>query len=1111
MRRKRLAVFAGQVDESRQSRFVKGLMERAFLLDFDVCFFSMYRKYQDNELREKGEMNIFNLFNPNGFDGVVILKDSIQTSNSSNDLERKLEEEFKGPVLIIDRESEHFPSVFENDYIAMCEVVSHMIEVHGCKDIGFVSGKKWHRHAVSRLDAYKDTMEKHGLTVDENRIFHGDFWYDSGRFAVKQFVQEGGLPEAIVCANDEMAIGVCSALEDMGIDIPGQVAVAGFDSSEEGRLSPKCITSSELPYEDIGSYAAYYMDCKVNGVEPEPYKTRPRFMNGETCGCKEPDLSSYFPRRKIWATNRMEIYVGDIYSMMSRDLMAQNDLEGFFGTLYSYSNQIKDVKRFSLCMCDTWHYLDSDPSIHVKNEGYTPKMFLAVDYNISGTSGGVRLDSSFETEKLLPGLGEEDDKPGAYFFTPVFCESECFGYAVLSFGDLVKSYAPEYRVWIESVSENLETLRRTMELESYRKKVEAIRTNRFAASNRVYENLSEEEKKECDLTARILDENLFSYVYQPIVRASDGEIFSYEALMRSTTEERISPLQIIKYANIMGRLYDVEKATFTNVFTQVSNEAEKFSGKKVFINSIPGMILDNDVVTKLNSIYAKVKSPIVVEMTEETELKDDELERTKQNFKKRGIELAIDDYGTGYSNINNILRYVPNYVKIDRSLLTDIDSKPQKQHFVSEIINFCKDNGILSLAEGIETQEELRTVILMGVDLIQGYYTARPAAEPLQKLDEKVRSQICIYAKEKEDGDEKQVYMAGSSNRISLALLVKYGCTDIVVGKEDAVFKNVSVIGAPNLKTDMNLRVLSGYNGEITLENVCLSNIKGRPSIDILEGANVTLRLEGNSILRGMGIRVHKDSTLRIEGDGNLSIDIDHPKYYGIGNDIESEHGKIFFEQDGKITIHGNGHEGVCIGSGLGGPIKISKGLFVIKCGGTRCCGIGAFDSDHPIEIVNCSIEEDISTNFGLGIGHFDSSSDVYINKSWIRINGGGNKFVGIGSVDGSNSKVKVEDASIEIGIRSNKSTCLGTLKGESNIDLEYAGVTLENTGREAMAFGGVEQHTTLDIENADTHVVLHNNLGKETYASKEDMKIINARLNVLVNEKEVRRELTYG
>ena len=61
------------------------------------------------------------------------------------------------------------------------------------------------------------------------------------------------------------------------------------------------------------------------------------------------------------------------------------------------------------------------------------------------------------------------------------------------------------------------------------------------------------------------------------------------------------------------------------------------------------------------------------------------------------------------------------------------------------------------------------------------------------------------------------------------------------------------------------------------------------------------------------------------------------------------------------------------------------------------------------------------------------------------------------------------------------------------------------------MAFGGVEQHTTLDIENADTHVVLHNNLGKETYASKEDMKIINARLNVLVNEKEVRRELTYG
>ena len=1110
MRKKKVALFAGQIDETRQRLFLQGILRRSFSYGFDVCIFAMYRKYQDTDIRHKGEINIFNLFDPKQFDGAVILKDSIQTSESTNAIEKRLKEEFDGPVLVIDRESEFYPGVFEDDYSGMCDVISHMIEVHGFKDIGFVSGKKWHKHSVSRIKAYTDTLEKHGIEVNEKRIFHGDFWYDSGNQAVKLFLEEGSLPQAIVCANDEMAIGVCSELDSMGIKVPEQVAVAGFDSSEEGQLSPKFITSSAMPYEKIGEYAADYIyDC-VSGNEPKPFKAKPTFKCGETCGCHNPDLSLYSPVRESWPTVRMGEYIGDIYSMMSRDLMAQNDLQGFLGTVFSYAYQIKDVKRFSLCLAEQWRFMESDSSIHVKNDGYPSMMFLAVDYNVSGNRGEAGIDSVFETSELLPYMELDSDKPSAYIFTPVFCESECFGYAVISYGDQVQGYSSEYRIWIESVAEKLETLRRTLELNNYKKKVESVRTDRYSAINRVYENLSEEEKKEYDITAKILDENLFTYYFQPIVRASDGEIYSYEALMRSTSEEKLNPLQIIKYANIMGRLADIERATFLNIFTRIKEEEKTFNGKKVFINSIPGIILEGDFVTKIDALYKSISTGIVVEMTEESELKDEELSFKKQNFMGRGIELAIDDYGTGYSNINNILRYIPNYVKIDRSLITDIDSKPQKQHFVSEIINFCKDNGILSLAEGVETSEELRTVIHMGVDLIQGFYTARPAPDPLVKLDAKIQNEIAIYFNEKEDGDEKQVYTAGNSSRVSLALLVKYGCTDIVIGKEDAVYKNISVIGAPNLKTEINIRVLAGYNGEITLDNVFLSNIKGRPCIDIAEDSNVTIKLEGNSTLKGIGIRVHKSSSLKMDGDGNLEIVIDHPSYYGIGNDRDSEHGSLFFDQDGKITITGNGHEGVCIGSGLGGEISITRGMYVIRCGGTKCCGIGAFSSKIPLSIVNCSIDEDISTNLGLGIGNLDSDSDVFINKSSVKVYGGGNKFVGIGSMEGSLSKIKIEDASLDVNVRSNKSTCLGSLGGETMIDFHYAGVHLENTGQESLAFGGYEKKTVIKMESADARVEIHNNLDKETYASDEDFIIKNGRISVIVNEKEVRHEQKY-
>ena len=250
--------------------------------------------------------------------------------------------------------------------------------------------------------------------------------------------------------------------------------------------------------------------------------------------------------------------------------------------------------------------------------------------------------------------------------------------------------------------------------------------------------------------------------------------------MRSDTEKFVSPLDIIKYAGMMNRLTDVEKATFLNILSIVEEQKVIFEGRKVFINSIPGIkILDEDA-KKISGYLEKDANSVVVELTEEAELDDRELQTTKDFYRNLGIELAVDDYGTGYSNVANLLRYMPNYVKIDRSLLSEIQNKTQKQHFVREIIEFCHDNGILALAEGIETREELQTVILLGVDLIQGYYTARPAAEVRKEIDEKVRREIISFKQEQEDGQRKHIYIAGRTNRVSLNSLARSGNTDIL-------------------------------------------------------------------------------------------------------------------------------------------------------------------------------------------------------------------------------------------------------------------------------------------------------------------------------------------
>ncbi len=193
------------------------------------------------------------------------------------------------------------------------------------------------------------------------------------------------------------------------------------------------------------------------------------------------------------------------------------------------------------------------------------------------------------------------------------------------------------------------------------------------------ESLSDAEKEELVAVNKILDGNLLTYHFQPIISAETGEIFAYEALMRSTLEGiDISPYKLLKYAEMTGRLGDVEKATFINVTGTIDERSDEIKDRLVFINSIPGAKLLSDDYVDIESTLIEHKGRVVVEITEQTEAEDAALRAIKKRYDSMGIGLALDDYGTGYSNVINLLKYMPSYVKIDRSLLENIDEYPKK-------------------------------------------------------------------------------------------------------------------------------------------------------------------------------------------------------------------------------------------------------------------------------------------------------------------------------------------------------------------------------------------------------------------------------------------------
>ena len=889
--RKRIAVLSSQLEERYQKEFIEGFYERAFSLDYDVCVFSSFQKEPESNLRAIGETNIFNLINYERFDGIVVLPDVLQVSGLMMSIEKKLRG-YKGKVLYVDRESDIYPFIMIDHYRPLYNLIAHLIDDHGYKDIAFITGHKWHIHSKQRLQAFLDCMKDHNLEIGEDRIFYGDYWYDGGANVIKEFVAERRvMPDAFACANDYMAIGVCGELQKNGYSIPEDVAVTGYDSVKEGERYSIPITSVPLPTRDFGVHAAQCMHDLIKGIDfPEFYNHSPIFY-GSSCGCHNESID-------IKANIASEIdytrtYFG-AFNRLTEDMVLQTTFQGLIDIMQTYTYMIREFESFTLCLNSNWLDESLPVSEYAIKEGYSTSICPILQCGISG-KGADRIDyeTRFDTSEMFPAIYEECDHPRGFIFSPIFFEDNSFGYSVMCYGDMPQSYTESYYLWERSVMIGFECYRRNailkeqnsqQEVQIYDKltgmfnydgfikhakpmvergisinnyifvlaidlngldkinskfgrkagdqaisdlahiisdssdegamccrlgndefiiseltpdanptqihviqrridkKLTALNntpgreysiriftgyaTERIsnlaqmedlvnnavsqkngnkAAEHRLMnssDKLNDDEKIICDIVKKILDENLFKYHFQPIVDAKTGEIFSYEALMRADVEQRISPLDILKYATHLDRLKDVEKATLYNVLTFVNDNNTLFEGKKVFINSIPGNQLVGQEAAGIEEKLKSIHDQVVIELTEQTEAEDDAFERMKERFTQLGVETAVDDYGTGYSNIVNLLRYMPNYVKIDRMLLSNIQDNPQKQHFVKDIVLFAHDNHFKVLAEGIETYEELRTVIDLNVDLIQGYYTAKPQEEVIQAISEEIAQQI---------------------------------------------------------------------------------------------------------------------------------------------------------------------------------------------------------------------------------------------------------------------------------------------------------------------------------------------------------------------------------
>ena len=284
--------------------------------------------------------------------------------------------------------------------------------------------------------------------------------------------------------------------------------------------------------------------------------------------------------------------------------------------------------------------------------------------------------------------------------------------------------------WYPDDGQDWETLKKYADFAMYQvKHAEKGRVEEFDIG--VYNREAYAERTRREFRQLLSNAQVF-YCFQPIFSARSGRVVAYEALMRSDLPTLRSPATIMKLAREQGALYEIERITFTKAletFDSLCRAGSVSGDAMLFVNSIANACLSHEDGKYINNHWHELCRRMVVEITEEEAIDYEALER-KRNAPGFSGMFALDDYGSGYSNENTLLQLAPRFVKVDITIIRGIDTSPDKQQILRNVVAYAHPRSMKIVAEGVETAAELRTVIELGADLLQGYFLARPAIVP---------------------------------------------------------------------------------------------------------------------------------------------------------------------------------------------------------------------------------------------------------------------------------------------------------------------------------------------------------------------------------------------
>jgi len=427
--KKIIALCASQIHNSSCNQFIEAFNEHLKKINYGLLVFNTCSDLYNMDAVSKGEASVFELVRNKIVDAIVIIEEYLKFPEVVDNILNNAKKDGV-PVVIIGKRSEEYVTVNFDYEAGFAEMVRHVIREHKPKKIHYMNGMRNNDFSQTRLDVFKKVLGEYNIPFSEDMVSYGDFWSVPARNATIKLIEENNVPDAMICANDTMAISVCNTFAEYGYSVPEDVIVTGFDGIEDIYYSVPRISSSLCSYAELAQKTTEILPGVIEGtITSGSFSIVPHLQLMQSCGCTS-ELKYNISQKLIYHHNAFNRYLEEERILAEISAKIQNCL--------TLDEAVEIIRSRNLVWDDVCILLKSEcidctinPLISKTESKFGDDLCVIIDtdylYN--------RNPYEFKTEMLVPELEKKIDDGCTVIFTAIHSIDIPMGYTCFYYKD----------------------------------------------------------------------------------------------------------------------------------------------------------------------------------------------------------------------------------------------------------------------------------------------------------------------------------------------------------------------------------------------------------------------------------------------------------------------------------------------------------------------------------------------------------------------------------------------------------------------------------------------------------------------------------------------------